>query len=95
MLIIFGVQIFMNFPPKHAFYLTVYLTVTCDPVLDIEDDPLKFWKDNEAEYPCLSKLANKYLAIQASSAAVERLFSIGGKVYRTDMCRLKDETLKG
>ena len=65
-----------------------------EPVLDIEDDPLKFWKDNEAEYPRLAKLANKYLAIQASSAAVERLFSIGGKVFRPDRCRLKDETFE-
>ena len=30
MSIIYGVQIFMKFPPKHAFYLTVYLTVTCE-----------------------------------------------------------------
>ena len=63
-------------------FKTVYLTVTCEPVLDIKDDPLKFWKDNVAEYPRLAKLANKYLAI------VERLF----KVFSPDMCRLKDET---
>ena len=58
MSIIFGVQIFMKFPPKHAFYLTVYLTVTCEPVLGIEDGPLKFWKDSKEKYPRLAKLAN-------------------------------------
>ena len=65
-----------------------------EPVLDIEDDPLKFWKDNEAEYPRLVKYTNTYLAIQASSAAVERLFSIRCKVFRPDRCRLKDETFE-
>ena len=64
------------------------------PVSDIESDPLVFWKDNELEYPHLAKLAKKYLAIQASSAAVERLFSIAGKVFRPDRCRLKDETFE-
>ena len=53
-------------------------------------------KKSEAEYPHLAKLANKYLAIhfQASSAAVERQFSIGGKVFRLDRCKLKDETFE-
>ena len=44
-------------------------------------------KKSEAEYPHLAKLANKYLA-------VERQFSIGGKVFRLDRCKLKDETFE-
>ena len=44
-----------------------------EPAIDMNSDPLMFWKNSEAEYPHLAKLANKYLAIQASSAAVERL----------------------
>ena len=72
---------------RSSIYLNAYLTVTCEPVLDFEDDPLKYWKDNEMEYHRLAKLANKHLAIQASSAAVERLFSIGGRVFRLDRRR--------
>ena len=46
-----------------------------------DSDPLSFWKDNESTYPNLAELAKKYLAIPASSAPVERLFSIGGKIF--------------
>ena len=56
-----------------------------------DSDPLSFWKDNESIYPNLAELANKYLAIPASSARVERLFSIGGKIFRPDRCNLSDE----
>lgn len=61
-----------------------------EPILDIESDPLDFWRNHELDYPHLAK----YLGIQASSAAVERLFSIGGKIFRPDRCRLKDETFE-
>ena len=33
-------KIYESPPPQHELYLTVYLTVPCEPVLDIEDDPL-------------------------------------------------------
>ena len=31
-------------PSKDAFYFTVYLTDTCEPVIDIEDDPFSSGK---------------------------------------------------
>ena len=42
--------------------------------------PLEFWKVNEQKFKPLAMLANKYLGIPASSAAVERIFSISGHI---------------
>jgi len=42
--------------------------------------PLLFWKLNENRFKELSKLAKKYLGVPASSAAVERMFSICGPI---------------
>lgn len=42
---------------------------------------LAFWKINELRFPSLAKLAKKYLSVQASSAAVERMFSIAGHIF--------------
>ena len=58
--------------------------------LDETEDPLRFWKANTLTYPWLSTLAKQYLSVPASSGPVERLFSIGGKVFRPDRCRLTD-----
>ena len=45
--------------------------------------PLLFWKINENRFKELSKLAKKYLGVPASSASVERMFSIAGHVFHT------------
>ena len=38
-------------------------------------DPLEFWRLNAGRFPVLAVLARRYLAIPASSASSERLFS--------------------
>lgn len=67
----------------------IYLAEDCDTM---DRDPLMFWKVNEQRFPGLSKLALKYLCTPVSSAPVERLFSIAGKVFKPERCSLSDQT---
>lgn len=48
---------------------------------ELNPSPLIFWSNNEQKFPLLAKLAKKYLSVQASSAAVERMFSIAGHIF--------------
>lgn len=56
------------------------------PVMKIKDsagkynDPLKVWKENEAQYPELSQLAAEFLTIPAMSAPSERVWSRASRV---------------
>ena len=61
-----------------------------EPALPEETKPLDFWKLNESKFPKLSRMAKYYLSIPASSAPVERLFSIAGKLLRSDRCSMTD-----
>lgn len=51
-------------------------------------DALKFWKLYGSHFPQLADLARKYLSVQASSAAVERMFSIAGHIFSPKRRRL-------
>ncbi|GET60559.1 ribonuclease H-like domain-containing protein [Rhizophagus irregularis DAOM 181602=DAOM 197198] len=48
----------------------------------------------EANYPNLSKMALDYLAIPATSAPVERIFSSGTDLVTQKRCSLKGETIR-
>ena len=44
--------------------------------IDFEEDPLKWWKFHSAEYPCLSKLAKKYLRVCAIGVHRPNAYSV-------------------
>ncbi|XP_041371558.1 zinc finger BED domain-containing protein 4-like [Gigantopelta aegis] len=66
-----------------------YLSTPCVPE---NSDALEYWNMHHESHPCLSKLAVQYLGIpsSSSSAAVERLFTVGGELFYPDGCRLGD-----
>ena len=41
-------------------------------------DALNWWRDHQLQYPNLSVMARQYLGVPATSASVERLFSVVG-----------------
>ena len=51
-------------------------------------NPLDFWRTHEIVFPGLALIARKYLGVQASSASVERMFSIAGHIFSVKRRRL-------
>src|SRR5262245_50755856 len=47
------------------------------PISPTSTDVLAWWKEHSGKYPCLARIARDYLAISATSAPVERVFSGG------------------
>lgn len=53
-----------------------------------------WWKTNESVYPDHAALARRYLAIPATSAPSERVFSVGGRVLEKRRASLKPKTAR-
>lgn len=51
-------------------------------------DRSNWWKQNHKDFPILSKLARRFLAIPASSVPAERVFSVGGTLVSKKRSRL-------
>ena len=45
---------------------------------EIDSNPLTWWKSHETKYPRLTKLAQEYLSVPATSIPSERTFSVAG-----------------
>ncbi|KAE8207812.1 hypothetical protein CF327_g7250 [Tilletia walkeri] len=60
---------------------------------DTDGTPNKWWKDNECEFPQLSKLARIVLSVPGSTAAVERVFSHAGWIASAQRARLNGTTM--
>ena len=54
-------------------------------------NPIEWWQQNKLKFPYLAALAMVVLAIPASSASVERVFSLAGGVISDDRSRLKPD----
>ena len=54
------------------------------------NDPLEWWKSNESKFSTIAKLARKFLAIPATSAPSERIWSIAKNVLTTERACLKE-----
>jgi hypothetical protein len=56
-------------------------------------DVLSWWRDHEKVYPLLAKGDKKYVAIQASSCASERTFSIGANTVTAKRTKLDPQNV--
>jgi len=61
--------------------------------LDVKANILMWWKLHAMRFPYLSRLARRYLAMPATSASVERLFSVAGQVVTAKRARLDPSTV--
>ena len=53
-----------------------------------DTDVLKYWASKEYEFPIIARMARDHLAIPATSAASESVFSIGGDIITKKRNRL-------
>ena len=61
-----------------------------NPILEMEEDPLIWWRVEHQRYPHLAKLAQKYLCLCAISVPSERIFSIAGQIVSDRRSALKE-----
>ena len=66
--------VFRRRPTENPDELDEYLSA---PAANTGTDVLQWWKTNATTYPCLATMARDYLAIPATGAPVERVFSGG------------------
>lgn len=62
-----------------------------EPQIGQDADPLAHWRKKATQYPTLALVARKWLAVPASSAASERLFSSAGLTVSKKRTRLGTE----
>jgi hypothetical protein len=67
-----------------------YIEITNDVTLE---SSLDWYKSNHSSFPDLAKMARDVLAVPASGSAVERAFSISGRIATWQRNRLSAETI--
>jgi hypothetical protein len=59
-----------------------------------DTDILEWWRQHAGTYPCLARIARDYLAIPATSAPAERVFSGGADVVSKKRASLNENTIE-
>ena len=62
-----------------------------EPAISPADDPAEWWETHQGRYKNLSRLAQKYLCIPATSVPAERVFSAAGLIVNRLRTRLTPE----
>ncbi len=83
-------QAHQNHSPAHEEVET-YLK---EPIQPMDSNALQYWSVNRHKFPNLSKVALRYLCIPATSAPVERIFSVTGKIFRPECALLSDSVFQ-
>ena len=65
-----------------------------EPVVGKEVDICKYWQGKQYEYPIVAKIARDHLAIPATSAPSERVFSVGSDLVTKKRNRLAPGTVR-
>ena len=64
------------------------------PTVDCDEDILKWWSRHADIYPALARVARDYLAVPATSAPVERVFSGGAHLVTDRRGSLNEDTIE-
>lgn len=75
--------------PDQAIIEAEFNSYILMPKLHSEEDPLVWWRIHKVNFPRLSKLAQKYLCVPATSTPSERLVSTSGNVVTCQRTCLK------
>lgn len=62
-----------------------------ESLLKLSEKPLQWWRIHRYSFPHLAELAQKYLAIVATSTTSERLFSTAGNIINSKRAALSTE----
>ncbi|PQM43529.1 hypothetical protein VC83_09656 [Pseudogymnoascus destructans] len=65
-----------------------------EPTVGRNTDILKYWQSKQFQYPLIASIAKDHLAIPATSADSERVFSVGGDIITKKRNRLSPSTLR-
>jgi hypothetical protein len=76
---------------KEVNEITEYLALK---KINFKNDPLVWWHGQEENFPILSKIAKKYLAVYACSTSSERLFSDAGNLLTAKRNRMSPKFFK-
>ena len=60
----------------------------------LELDPISLWEGNSIKLPLMTKLAKVYLLAPSSTADVEWLFSVAGRICRPHRSKLNPKTIE-